>query len=179
MSLSSVPLSQMFLFISLPICYGYETYPLCQCYSFVSEGLSVKVKVLVIQLCPILCNPMCCSPPGSSVCEILQSKLLEWVAISFSRGSSQPRDWSGVSHITGRLFTNWATREATWGAEDHERTNCDIQLLLVFMMLSCVWLSVTQCTARCQHSLSFPISWSLLKLICIEYNDAIQPSHPL
>ena len=51
MSLSSVPLSQMFLFISLTICYGCETYPLCQCYSFVSEGLSVIVKVLVILSC--------------------------------------------------------------------------------------------------------------------------------
>ena len=138
-----------------------------------SESVSHSV------VCAILCNPMPCSPPGSSVCETLQSKLLEWVAISFSRGSSQPRDWSGVSHITGRLFTDWATREATWGAENHERTNCDIQLLLVFTMRSCVWLSVTQCTARCQRSLSFPISWSLLKLISIEYSDAIQRSHPL
>ena len=52
------------------------------------------------------------SPPGSSVHGILQAWVLEWVAISFSRESSQPRDWSWVSHTTGRFFTIWATREA-------------------------------------------------------------------
>ena len=53
-----------------------------------------------------------CSPPGSSVHGILQAKMLEWVAILFSRGSSQPRDWTWVSCIAGRFFTIWATREA-------------------------------------------------------------------
>ena len=47
-----------------------------------------------------------------SVHGILQARLLEWVAISFSRGSSRPRDWTQVSHIAGRRFTLWATREA-------------------------------------------------------------------
>ena len=45
-----------------------------------------------LQFCPTLCNPMDCSPPGSSVHEILQARILEWVAIPFCRGSSQPRD---------------------------------------------------------------------------------------
>ena len=44
------------------------------------------------QSCPTLCNSMDCSPPGSSVCETLHARTLEWVIISFSRGSSQPRD---------------------------------------------------------------------------------------
>ena len=43
---------------------------------------------------------------------ILQARILEWVAFSFSRGSFQPRDWTQVSHIAGRFFTRWATREA-------------------------------------------------------------------
>ena len=55
---------------------------------------------------------MDCSPPGSSVHGILQARMLEWVAISFSRGSSWPRDWTQVSCIAGRCFTLWATREA-------------------------------------------------------------------
>ena len=55
--------------------------------------------------------PMDCSPPDSSIHEIFQARVLEWVAISFSRGSSQPRDWTRVSHIVGRRFTVWATRE--------------------------------------------------------------------
>ena len=59
----------------------------------------------VSQSCPILCNPMDCSLPGPSVHEILQARILEWVAVPFSRESSQPRDGTQVSHITGRFFT--------------------------------------------------------------------------
>ena len=54
---------------------------------------------------------MDCSLPGSSVHGIFQARILEWVAISFSRRSSRPRDWTRVSHIVGRRFTIWATRE--------------------------------------------------------------------
>ena len=52
-----------------------------------------------------LCNPMDCSPPGSSVHGILQERILEWVAMSSSRGSSPPRDWTWVSCIAGEVFT--------------------------------------------------------------------------
>ena len=52
------------------------------------------------------------SPKGSSVHGIFQTRILEWVAISFSRGSSQPRDQTQVYRIAGKLFTIWATREA-------------------------------------------------------------------
>ena len=65
----------------------------------------------VAQSCPTLCNPMDCSLPHSSVNGIFQTRVLEWVAISFSRGYSWPRDRTQVSHIVGRCFTTWATRE--------------------------------------------------------------------
>ena len=55
--------------------------------------------------CPTLCDPMDCSPPGSSIHGILQARVLEWIAISFSRGSSLPRDWTRVFLIAGRCFT--------------------------------------------------------------------------
>ena len=58
----------------------------------------------VTQLCLTLCNPVDCSLPGSSIHGILQARILEWVAISFSRGSSRPRDRTRVSHIVGRRF---------------------------------------------------------------------------
>ena len=58
------------------------------------------MKVLVAQSCSTLCDPMACSLPGSSVHEILQERVLEWIAISFSRGSSLPRDWTRVSCIS-------------------------------------------------------------------------------
>ena len=67
----------------------------------------------VAQSCPTLYDPMDCSIPGSSIHGIFQARVLEWVAISFSRGSSQPRDRTWVSHIAGRRFTVWATREAS------------------------------------------------------------------
>ena len=68
---------------------------------YISPG---QVKTLVTQSCPILCNPMDCSPPGSSVHEIVQARLPEWVAIPFSRGSSWSRDQTQVSHSAGRFY---------------------------------------------------------------------------
>ena len=77
----------------------------------------------VIQSCLTLCDPMDCSLPSSSIHGILQARILEWVAISFSRESSLPRDRTQVSRIGGRRFNLWATREApsigcTW-SESH------------------------------------------------------------
>ena len=87
--------------------------------SFCREVIGLGVMILVFwsesegaQSWPTLCDPMDCSVPGSSVNGIFQARVLEWVAISISRGSSQPRDWTQVSHIAGRHFTIWATREA-------------------------------------------------------------------
>ena len=60
----------------------------------------------VAQSCPTLSDPMDCRPPGSSVHGILQARILEWVAIPFSRGSSQPRNQTQVSHVAGRFFTD-------------------------------------------------------------------------
>ena len=83
----------------------------------ISSSLSaIRVVVLctcaVIQLCPMLCDPTDCSLPDSTVHGILQARILEWVANTFSRGSSWPRDWTWVSRTTGRLSIIWATREA-------------------------------------------------------------------
>ena len=71
-----------------------------------------KKESEVAQSCPILCDPIDCGLPGSSVRGIFQARVLEWVAISFSRRSSQPWDWIRVSHIVGRRFTVWAARWA-------------------------------------------------------------------
>ena len=58
----------------------------------------------VAQSCPTLCDPMDCGLPGSSVRGTFQARILEWGAISFSRRSSQPRDWTQVSRIVGRIL---------------------------------------------------------------------------
>ena len=72
------------------------------------SGLGVKVKVA--QSCLILCNPIDCSPPDSSVHGILQARVLEDLQGIFSSRSSQPRDWTQVSGIADRFLTLWATR---------------------------------------------------------------------
>ena len=61
---------------------------------------------LVAQSCLALSDPVDCSPPDSSVHGILQARILEWVTIPFSRGSSPPRDRTQVSRIAGRFFTD-------------------------------------------------------------------------
>ena len=73
--------------------------------------IECKERKLVPQSCLILWDPMDCSLPGSSDHGIFQARRLEWVAISLSRGSSWPRDWTHVSSIAGRFFTIWATSE--------------------------------------------------------------------
>ena len=66
----------------------------------------MKVKLKVAQLCLTLCDPM-----DNTVHGILQTRILEWVAFPFFRGSSQPRNWTQVSHIAGGFFTSWTPRE--------------------------------------------------------------------
>ena len=81
---------------------------------------------------PTLCDPMDCNLPGSSVHGIFQARILEWVAILFSRGSSPPRDWTWISCIAGRFSTFYATTEA-----------------------HLLWINVNICSAEFPHLYSF------------------------
>ena len=88
---------------------------MCVCiYMYESLSCTVAINttpwvnyVKVTQSCPTLCDPMDSGSPGSSVHGILPARILDWVAISFSKGSSWLRDWTWVSHIVGRFFTIW------------------------------------------------------------------------
>ena len=64
-----------------------------------------------------------CLPMDYTVHGILQARILEWVAVPFSRGSSQPRDQAQVSHISGSFFTSWATREAPKRVRDQREVS--------------------------------------------------------
>ena len=79
-----------------------------------------------------LFDPMNWSPPVSSIHRIFQARILEWVAMPFSKGSSRPRDRTQISHIAGRLFTIWPNREAhlvfTWMYLNVEPTLLQIRL---------------------------------------------------
>ena len=76
-------------------------------------------------------------PHGLYSLPILQAEILKWVAVPFSRGSSQLRNRTQVSHIAGRLFTNWAIREAqeNWGAEK-EKNNLTYMKLKTLLIIS-------------------------------------------
>ena len=81
------------------------------------------------QSCPTLCDPMDCGPPGSSVHGISQARLLEWVAMSFSRGSSRPRDWTNIfcgSCIGRQILYHWATWKPTEEDESEREWNCSV-----------------------------------------------------
>ena len=87
---------------------AYTSAPsLMQCTGDFSHRLTCTMLavVLVTQLCPILCDPTDCTLPGSSVYGILQARILEWIAIPFSRGSFRPRDQTRIACIAGRFFT--------------------------------------------------------------------------
>ena len=82
-----------------------------------------SLKVKVTQSCPTFCDRV-----DYTVLGILQARILEWVAFAFSRGSSQPRDWTQVSRIAGRFFTRWATREAQIFENTSEKSVSLIQI---------------------------------------------------
>ena len=69
-----------------------------------------------LQSCPTFCDPIDCSPPGSTVHEVLQARILEWVVTPSSRGSSWARDWIQVSYLHLLLWQEFFTTSATWEA---------------------------------------------------------------
>ena len=122
--------------------------------------------MLVAQSCLTVCNPVDCRSPGFSVHGILHTRILEWVAMPFSRGSYRPRDQTWIFHKASRFFTIWATMDQFSSVQS----------------LSRVWLFATPWSAACQASLSITNSRSLLKLMSIEsmipFNHLIL-CHPL
>ena len=131
----------------------------------------------------------------SIVHEILQARILEWVAIPFSRGSSWPRDWTQVSCIAGKVFTIWATRKALYiphlvlqkpatcqhEITDKKQTKNNKKtcfLYLVFQLLN----HVTLCNPMDCSTPGFPILHQYIEFAQIHVHrvsDAIWPSHPL
>ena len=102
----------------------------------------LKVKVLVLQSCPGLCDPMNCSPTGSSVHGILQARILECVAISFSSRSPWPRDWTQVSCTAGRFFTIWTITEKS---PTNNFINC---IHITYMSQGCILFNIQTLTHR-------------------------------
>ena len=122
---------------------------------------------------PALCNPMDCNPPGFSVCGISQGRIREWVAISYSRGSSHPRDQTWVSCIVGRFFTNWATREVThlWPLSYSFIEDCWISILKLPL-----WSSGWLCAPNVRDMGSIP-GWGRSHVPHDMANEAKQNQH--
>ena len=120
-----------------------------------------RMKVLLAQSCLTLCNPMKCSLPGSSIHGILQVRILVWVAMPFSRGSSWPMNRTLVSCIAGR-FHNWATRESC---------------IRIYSCYSVTQSRMTLCDPMDCSMLDFPVFQHYLEL---EMNESpLNLSHPL
>ena len=113
------------------------------------------------------CDPMDCSPPGSSVHGIFQTRILKWVAMTSSMGSSPPRNQTQVSCIAGGFCTAWATREV------FESLSVRFSSVQLF---SHVQLFVTPWITACQASLSITNSWRSSKLMSIK---SVMPSSHL
>ena len=115
------------------------------------------------QLCPTLVTPMGCSPPGSSVHGISQARILEWVAIFHSRGSSWPRDWTCISCI-GRQILNHC---ATWGSLRIPLITpkllcthyCKFYRLLSYSRVSYSWFILGWCKSNCGFALLSCAVW--------------------
>ena len=140
--------------------------------------------MLVPQSCLPLCNPMECSPWGSSVHGILQARMLERVAIPFSKGSSWPRDWTYISCIAGRFFTVWATVVFPSGSPGEGNGNphqysclknsmdrgvCGLQSM---GSQSQTWLNTCMCVYTHTHTHThivklWPMSWKNSDPICL------------
>ena len=118
-------------------------------------------------------NPMDCSPPGPSVHGISQARILKWVAISFSRGSSQPRAQTHVSCIGRQILHHWVTREALiqnyW-----IKSNCIFSVLpYPLLFLSCYWMKVWSSATENHIWWCFQISFQG----CLQYTMLHFPVH--
>ena len=104
----------------------------------------------VAQLCPVLCDPMDCSLPGSSVHEIVQARIMEWFPISYSRGSPQPQDWTHISYIfcIGKMILYHCT---TCVSEEHHVSSNESKDIM----------SVSQylCLLVLGHNLRWDVIW--------------------
>ena len=139
------------------------------------------VLLLTLSHVWLFSDPMGCSLTGPSVCGILQARIQEWVAISSSRGSSWPRDWTWVSCIGLQILYHWATRKVLWWL-------CYVLTLqtwtsyIIFLAAVKSLSHVRLCNAMDCRTPGVPVLHHLPELAQTHVHwvgDAIQPYHPL
>ena len=125
-----------------------------------------------VQSCLTLWAPVDCSPPGSSVRGIFPVRMLEWGAMSSSRGSSQPKDWTHVSCIGRWILYHWATREVIWYPFPWQIT-CSTMLCF---LVSVFWLWIFWATKHSDFNLYFHIFFSVwLCYYLLKYQEEKSP----
>ena len=143
---------------------------------FLLQCMKVKSESEVAQSCLTLSDPMDCSPPGSSVHGIFQARILEWAAISFSRGSSQPRDRTRVSCVADRHFTVWATREARRSLETNQKFTVlfsSINRLFSIFYLDSVALCLDKISYFCIRMILLTQLWASKELFVPRENTSL------
>ena len=153
---------------------------------------SVQCSAKSLQSCPTLCNPMDCSPQGSSVHGILQARILEGVAVPSSRGSSQHRDLTCVfwgSYIVGRFFTPEPPGEAGFQVEggmrclrfgrqkDSRQSCCSHTTISHWLMWGSTWL--TSCSSSWLSSFHFSLSWARCVFSLAIKDASFSPTSPV
>ena len=118
-------------------------------------------KVKVAQSCLILCDPMDYTVHG-----ILRARILEWVVVSFSRGSSHPRDRTQVSCSAGRFFTSWATRERNSSSENSEQS----QSFCFVLQNPCIKVKLSLVAQMVKHLPIMRVKWT-----CSVVSDSLWP----
>ena len=140
-------------------------------FSFMIEKYFIYVYVLSCSGVSCSCNPMGYSPLGSSVHGISKTKILKWAAIPFSRGSSQPGDWTCASCIAGRFFTIWVTWEAFHiyiSTHTHKHFYLFFNLFIHWWIFRLFWCLV-YCKHCCNKQPTFLKQSSNISVECIEY----------
>ena len=138
----------------------------------------------------VSCDPMDYGLPAPLSMGLLQARILEWVAIFFSRGSSQPRDQTWVSCIAGRFFTNWAMKEALiiwWGDTNYEIYNWRRFQIVIFrnkqdILCVCVCVCVCVCGEWLRKGCFRPGVWEDLSEVesselSPDWQEGASPAH--
>ena len=131
-------------------------------YACIHSFIHVCVHANSFQSCPTICKPMDCSLPGSSVQGILQTRILEWVAMPSSSGSPQSRDWTHVSYIS------WVGRQILYHYATCIHLHIDLINIFKFYFISGAVVSkaITGCCLHKGHIISnIALKWCIISIV--------------
>ena len=160
----------------------------CSCFTFFKTNFSFSVNflqeyryiyyILVIQLCPTLRDPMDYSLPGSSAHGTLQARILEWVTIPFSRGSSWSRDWTQVSCTGRQILYHWATWDLNLGRTIKTQFSCHPRSANYSLWTKYSPMHMCVNKALLEYSHDYPLMELSVAVLMLQWQNYIQWSSP-